>query len=112
MEPSLFSIQTLVHQIKQEIFSSTFDLYSFVSPSAYDTAWLAMIPHPKQNSCPKFKGCLDWILDNQKEAGYWGECDHDGLPTIDSLPATLACMVALKTWGVSEKHINKGTIHM
>nr|ACO40485.1 terpene synthase [Actinidia deliciosa] len=108
MEPLLFSIQTLVHQVKQEIFSSTFDLYSFVSPSAYDTAWLAMIPHPKQNSCPKFKGCLDWILDNQKEAGYWGECDHDGLPTIDSLPATLACMVALKTWGVSEKHINKG----
>lgn len=56
-----------------------------------------------------FKGCLDWIVNNQKEEGFWGEDWSDGLPTIDSLPSTLACIVALKTWGVGEQNIEKGT---
>ncbi|KAA8519831.1 hypothetical protein F0562_014079 [Nyssa sinensis] len=45
MESSLSSIQALANEIKEEMFS-TVDLYTFVSPSAYDTAWLAMIPGP------------------------------------------------------------------
>ncbi|KAH7838107.1 hypothetical protein Vadar_022141 [Vaccinium darrowii] len=108
MESSLSQIQALVTQIKNDIFSPT-DFLSFVSPSAYDTAWLSMIPHPKQGiSCPMFKGCLQWIVNNQKEEGFWGEDGSDGLPTIDSLPSTLACIVALKTWGVGEQNIEKG----
>ena len=131
MESSLAPIQALVNQIKQEMLSSTFNPYSFFNPSAYDTSWLAMIPHPKQDSFPKFKGCLDWVLNNQKkeedsfpkfkgcldwvlnnqkEEGYWGETGTDGLPTIDSLPATLACMMALKTWGVGQKNLKKGNV--
>ena len=88
---------------------SNFDPYSFVSTSAYDTAWLAMIPDPKQNNHPLFRCCLDWILGNQKELGFWGgECGSDGLPTIDSLPATLACMVVLKKWDTGDANIKKG----
>ncbi|PSS24664.1 (E,E)-geranyllinalool synthase [Actinidia chinensis var. chinensis] len=108
MESSLAPIQALVNQIKLEMFSSTLNPYSFLMPSAYDTGWLAMIPHPKQDSFPKFKGCLVWVLNNQKEEGYWGETGTDGLPTIDSLPATLACMMALKKWGVGENNVKKG----
>ncbi|XP_058196741.1 (E,E)-geranyllinalool synthase-like [Rhododendron vialii] len=108
MESSLSRIQALVTQIKQEIFLSPFDPLSFVSPSAYETtAWLAMVPdHPKQGtSFPMFKGCLEWIVNNQREEGFWGE---DGIPTIDGLPSTLACLVALKTWGaVGEENIEK-----
>ncbi|XAR66426.1 Alpha-farnesene synthase, partial [Bertholletia excelsa] len=107
MEPSLSSIQALVSQIKQETFSS-FHPSSFVSPSAYDTAWLALIPCPNHPSSPMFRGCLDWILKSQKEEGFWGEVGCDGHPAIDSLPATLACLVAMKTWGVGEQNITKG----
>ncbi|XP_028095683.1 (E,E)-geranyllinalool synthase-like [Camellia sinensis] len=107
MESSLFSIETLVKKIKEEMFTN-FDLYSFVSKSAYDTAWLAMIPSTQHCDHPMFKGCLDWILNNQKEEGFWGELDSNGVPTIDSLPATLACMVALKMWNVGDTNITKG----
>ncbi|CAI9783841.1 unnamed protein product [Fraxinus pennsylvanica] len=108
MEPSKPSIQSLVSDIKKEIFSND-DLHAFVSPSAYDTAWLAMIPaHPSKQNCPMFKNCLNWILENQKEEGFWGERNEEGLPTIDTLPATLSCMVALKTWNVGQENIEKG----
>ncbi|KAK2969849.1 hypothetical protein RJ640_030158 [Escallonia rubra] len=107
MESSLLSIQALVTKIKLETFSPKNDLYSFVSPSAYDTAWLAMVQDPKERGRPLFKGCLDWVMSNQKGEGYWG-VSADGLPTIDTLPATLACLVALKTWNASDKGVEKG----
>ncbi|KAI8525459.1 hypothetical protein RHMOL_Rhmol13G0231900 [Rhododendron molle] len=114
MESSLSRIQALVTQIKQEIFSSPFDPLSFVSPSAYETtAWLATVPdHPKQGTNrPVFKGCLEWIVNNQRGEGFREEDGSDGLPTIDGLPSTLACLVALKTWGstVGEENKEKGS---
>ncbi|KAL3519684.1 hypothetical protein ACH5RR_017833 [Cinchona calisaya] len=107
MKTSLSSIQSLVTEIKKEMFSNQ-DIYALVSPSAYDTAWLAMIPDPTQTKEPMFKTCLDWILNNQNEGGFWGESHSEGRPTIDTLPATLACMVALKTWNLGEENILKG----
>ncbi|CAA3015219.1 terpene synthase [Olea europaea subsp. europaea] len=99
MEPSKSLIQSLVSDIKKEIFSND-------NLPAYDTAWLAMIPaDPIENNSPMFKNCLTWILENQKEGGFWGETDEEGLPTIETLPATLACMVALKTWNVGQEKI-------
>ncbi|KAG9133783.1 hypothetical protein Leryth_018398 [Lithospermum erythrorhizon] len=83
------------------------------NPSAYDTAWLSMIEdHEKQEhgKIPLFKCCLDWILNNQKGLGFWGESFDDGFPTIDSLPATLACMVALTKWGLGSQNIQKGIV--
>ncbi|CAI9756495.1 unnamed protein product [Fraxinus pennsylvanica] len=108
MEPSKSSIQSLVSDIKKEIFSND-NIHAFVSSSAYDTAWLAMIPaDPRKYNSPMFKNCLNWILENQKEGGFWGNTDEEGLPTIDTLPSTLACMVALKTWNVGQENIEKG----
>ncbi|GKV18646.1 hypothetical protein SLEP1_g28995 [Rubroshorea leprosula] len=107
MELSLSSIQALVKEIKEEMFLNI-DPYSFVSPSAYDTAWLAMVPDPQEPGQPMFKGCLDWVLNNQREEGFWGECDGHGMPTIESLPATLACVVALKKWNAGTKEVERG----
>ncbi|GLT77211.1 hypothetical protein SLA2020_488190 [Shorea laevis] len=108
MELSRSSIQALVREIKEEMFSDI-DPYTFVSPSAYDTAWLAMIPDPRDpTGRPMFKGCLDWVLNNQREDGFWGECDGHGMPTIDSLPATLACVIALKKWNVGTREVQRG----
>ncbi|KAI3510369.1 hypothetical protein L1887_17308 [Cichorium endivia] len=109
MESSLASIQVLVTKLKEEMFSKTrkHHLQSFVSPSAYDTAWLAMIPHAMEHGSPLFKACLEWVLNNQKEGGYWGESFNDH-PTIDALPATIASMVVLRKWGMGVDNIEKG----
>ncbi|KAI3829311.1 hypothetical protein L1987_03431 [Smallanthus sonchifolius] len=105
MDTSLASIHVLVTKLKEEMFSKE---ESFVSPSAYDTAWLAMIPHPVEHDTPLFKGCLEWLVDNQTEEGYWGESVNGDLPAIDALPATLACMAVLQKWGLGAKNIEKG----
>ncbi|XP_059440431.1 S-linalool synthase-like [Corylus avellana] len=102
------SIQSLVNEMKEEMFSSNCDPYSFISASAYDTAWLAMIPDPHQPSQPMFNNCLDWVLYNQEDEGSWGEHDAHGVPTIECLPATLACIIALKKWNVGTLCIEKG----
>ncbi|RWR96468.1 diterpene geranyllinalool synthase [Cinnamomum micranthum f. kanehirae] len=95
-------IQGLLQKIKEELFSSV-DVCTHVSTSAYDTAWMAMIPHAEDPSRPMFPQCLEWMLNNQKELGFWG----DEL-TIDCIPSTLACMIALKTWDMGHYNIEKG----
>ncbi|KAG6419087.1 hypothetical protein SASPL_121296 [Salvia splendens] len=109
MESSLLSIESLVNQVKNEIFCK---LHShsdaFVSPSAYDTAWLAMIPHQNNHKIPMFSNCLNWIIQNQKEGGFWAETNEEGIPTIDALPSTLACLIALKMWDPAHPNIESG----
>ncbi|XP_019162041.1 PREDICTED: (E,E)-geranyllinalool synthase isoform X2 [Ipomoea nil] len=105
---SLACIQSLVNEIKKQVFS-TQSSHHLVAPSPYDTAWLAMIPDPSNPDRPLFQSCLNWVLDNQNEQGFWGDYNgEDGIPTIHALPATLACLVALKKWNVGEHNISKG----
>lgn len=103
MELPLSCIERRVQKIKKNIFSSNFDLYTFVCPSTYDTAWLAMIPHSKYPSQPMFNNYLDWLLNNQKPQGYWGESG-----TIECLPATIVSMVALIKWNTGKSMVDKG----
>lgn len=103
-----FSIESVVSEVKNEILSDKVEVDAFVSPSAYDTAWLAMIPHQHNQNAPMFPSCLNWILRNQNEAGFWGETDEQDLPTLDALPATLACLVALKLWNAGHPNIESG----
>ncbi|KAK6793306.1 hypothetical protein RDI58_006759 [Solanum bulbocastanum] len=111
---SLSSIESLVHEIKKDLFSNQDNFNTFLTKtSTYDIAWtLAMIPfnnQEKEDNGPMFDSCLNWILNNQNEQGFWGESNGENLiPTIYSLPITLACMVALKKWNVGERHIIKG----
>ncbi|KAH7568961.1 hypothetical protein JRO89_XS06G0080700 [Xanthoceras sorbifolium] len=110
MQVSNSSILALVEEIKKEMFMDiNDDPYSFVSPSAYDTAWLAMVPDSHQPFQPMFKDCLNWVLENQREQGFWGQCDgHGGTPTIESLPATLACLIVLSRWNSGKTQQEKG----
>jgi len=101
---------SLVEKIKGKIFSSNFDPYTYLWPSAYDTAWLAMIPDSHNPSKPMFKNCLDWLLNNQNEEGFWGEGHASAKPSLETLPATLACMVALKKWNTGALLIHRGSI--
>ncbi|GER36489.1 terpene synthase [Striga asiatica] len=92
------SIQSLVSEVKNEILcSGDYDnmVHEFVSHCfAYDMAWLAMIPDRENRNGPMFKSCLNWIVENQKEGGFWGQIEQDdNLPSVDALPATLACLV-------------------
>nr|QEV81852.1 terpene synthase 13 [Prunella vulgaris] len=107
---SMLSIESLVSEVKNEILSELMsnDVDAFLSPSAYDSAWLAMIPHHNNPKIPMFSSCLDWIVKNQKEEGFWGECDEEDLPTIDALSSTIACLVALKLWIPSHPNIQSG----
>ncbi|KAK9131672.1 hypothetical protein Scep_011200 [Stephania cephalantha] len=43
-------LKDLVAEIKKQMLLMNSDIYSVVPPSAYDTAWLAMIPHPHLNT--------------------------------------------------------------
>jgi len=70
-------------------------------PSAYDTEWVAMVP------APRYPGCLDWILRSQRrDDGSWGGGD----PSLrkDALSSTLACVLALTTWGVGGDAVARG----
>lgn len=107
MELPLSCIERRVRKIKKNIFSSNFDLYNFVFPSTYDTAWLAMIPHSKYPSQPMFNNYLDWLLNNQKPQGYWGESD-----TIECLPPTIVSMVALIKWNTGKSMVDKGEFNV
>ncbi|KAL5989330.1 hypothetical protein ACLOJK_010220 [Asimina triloba] len=104
------SIQALVGKIKKEMFpNNSTDVHHLVLASAYDTAWLAMIPDLEDPNRPMFPQSLEWILSNQQEEfGFWGESNPSNLATIESIPATVACVAALKTWGVGHDSIVKG----
>ena len=82
-------------------------------PSAYDTAWVAMVPAPGSLQVPHFPQCVDWILRNQRGDGSWGpqaDGSGDGPWSLgkDSLSSTMACVLALRTWGVGDEHVGKG----
>ncbi|EXB82821.1 (E,E)-geranyllinalool synthase [Morus notabilis] len=115
MELQLSAISDQVKAIKETMFTADVDPYSLVAPSAYDTAWLAMIPADDDSHKPfkpMFEDCLNWVLNNQNELGFWGECDGHGNPTIECLSATLACIIALRRWNVGTIMINKGLAYI
>ncbi|PAN21178.1 hypothetical protein PAHAL_3G447900 [Panicum hallii] len=78
------------------------------TPSAYDTAWVAMVPAAAGSPpSPRYPGCVDWILRSQRrDDGSWGAGD----PSLrkDALSSTLACVLALTTWGVGGDAVAKG----
>ncbi|TKW28451.2 hypothetical protein SEVIR_3G324300v4 [Setaria viridis] len=80
------------------------------SPSSYDTAWTAMVPAPGSPQAPRFPRCVDWILRNQRADGSWGPAGDSSEPSLgkDVLSSTLACVLALRTFGVGDEHVGKG----
>nr|UNZ93471.1 diterpene synthase class I [Scutellaria baicalensis] len=81
-----------------------------ISPSAYDTAWVAMVPSREYSGVqrPCFPQCLDWIMENQNSDGSWGL--NPGHPYLvkDSLSCTLACLLALRKWDTGHQLVQRG----
>jgi halimadienyl-diphosphate synthase len=65
-----------------------------VSPSAYDTAWVARIPHPTNPKNSAFPEALVWLNSHQHADGSWGE---GGIP--ERILATIATIIALAEKG-------------
>uniref|UniRef100_A0A7N0T996 Ent-kaurene synthase n=1 Tax=Kalanchoe fedtschenkoi TaxID=63787 RepID=A0A7N0T996_KALFE len=105
----LFALQSL-EEAKERI-SKGFDQVD-LSVSSYDTAWVAMVPSPTSPNTPCFPQCFDWLLHNQHCDGSWGLNHGDSLFMKDSLSCTLACILALKRWGVGEEAMSKGLHYM
>ncbi|XP_020588364.1 ent-kaur-16-ene synthase, chloroplastic-like [Phalaenopsis equestris] len=79
-----------------------------LSVSAYDTAWVSMVPSSTFPRTPYFPECLDWIMDNQLPDGSWVPTHHKPSITKDILSSTLACVLALWRWKVGEEYVKKG----
>ncbi|CAK7326043.1 unnamed protein product [Dovyalis caffra] len=79
-----------------------------LSVSSYDTAWVAMVPSPNCPETPCFPECTKWILDNQLGDGSWSLPHRHPLLVKDAVSSTLACILALKRWGIGEEQMNKG----
>ncbi|XP_078429971.1 ent-copalyl diphosphate synthase 1-like isoform X2 [Wolffia australiana] len=77
-----------------------------ISISAYDTAWVALVPKIDGAGGPQFPTSLKWIEENQLPDGSWG--DPDFFIAHDRLINTLACVIALKSWGVSPDRCQRG----
>ncbi|EPS58372.1 hypothetical protein M569_16442, partial [Genlisea aurea] len=82
-----------------------------VSISTYDTAWVAMVPSQNSSKDPFFKGSLNWLLENQCPDGSWALPHHHNLLRKDVLSSTLACVLALKKWGVGAEQVERGMPH-
>ncbi|KAL7150087.1 hypothetical protein ABFS83_05G084900 [Erythranthe nasuta] len=101
-------LQESIERIRERITNGKVE----ITPSAYDTAWVAMVPEREYSggiiSQPCFPQCLDWIIENQNSDGSWGlNLGHPSL-VKDSLSCTLACLLALRKWNVAHKQIHKG----
>jgi halimadienyl-diphosphate synthase len=66
-----------------------------MSPSAYDTAWVARVPLPGDPSQPAFPQALEWLRMVQNSDGSWGT----PVPYYyDRAVNTLAALIALAQW--------------
>jgi len=79
---------------------------SIITPSAYDTAWVARVPSIDGSARPQFPQTVEWILKNQLKDGSWGTESHFLLS--DRLLATLSCVLALLKWKVGDVQVEKG----
>jgi len=77
-----------------------------ITPSAYDTAWVARVPAIDDSARPQFPQTVDWILKNQLKDGSWGTQSHFLLS--DRLLATLSCVLALLKWKVGDAQVKQG----
>ncbi|CAN0856410.1 Ent-kaur-16-ene synthase, chloroplastic [Linum grandiflorum] len=78
-----------------------------LSASPYDTAWVAMVPS-LVSPAPCFPDSVTWLLENQLNDGSWGLPSQIRPPLHmkDTLSSTLACLLALRRWGIGDQHIH------
>jgi len=81
-----------------------------ITLSPYDTAWVALVRNVEANEeqSPQFPSSLQWIIDNQLPDGSWG--DKQIFLAHDKIINTLACVIALQSWGICPDKREKGKI--
>ncbi|KAL6883440.1 hypothetical protein ACP4OV_010854 [Aristida adscensionis] len=77
-----------------------------ISASAYDTAWVALVPKMDGGDGPQFPSTVRWIIDNQLPDGSWG--DSALFSAYDRMTNTLACVVALTKWSLEPEKCKTG----
>lgn len=81
-----------------------------ISSSAYDTAWVAMVPNLDGDGGPQFPSTLRWIIENQLDDGSWG--DEKFFSAHDRIINTLASVVALSSWSLSPEQCERGLLFL
>ncbi|MCD7469528.1 synthase [Datura stramonium] len=72
-------------------------------------AWVAMVPSKTFTKAAMFSTVFGlWILENQREDGFWGLNSSHPLLVKDSLSSTLACLLALHKWRLGDKQVQRG----
>lgn len=71
-----------------------------LSPSAYDTAWMARVRDDSGEKA-RWPDLVDWLLANQHEDGSWGGQIYY---VHDRILSTLVALIALKENGIDEIH--------
>ena len=70
-----------------------------LSPSAYDTAWMARVRNVDDS--PRYPQLLDWLLNHQHDDGSWGgqiSYRHD------RILSTYAALIALKDYALDQQY--------
>jgi halimadienyl-diphosphate synthase len=70
-----------------------------LSPTTYDTAWVAQVPDPFQPTRARFPETIAWLVSHQHDDGSWGATSPY---TPDRVLSTLAALAALKRHGQRE----------
>ncbi|GKB45624.1 Ent-copalyl diphosphate synthase, chloroplastic-like protein, partial [Tanacetum coccineum] len=92
-----------------KVIKSAFDSMEdgVISPSAYDTAWVALIEDGNgPGGGPRFPSSLQWVVNHQLRDGSWG--DPLMFSACDRIINTLACVIALSFWNMHPDKCKKG----
>ncbi|MCP4006295.1 MAG: hypothetical protein GY725_19105 [bacterium] len=81
-----------------------------ISPSAYDTAWIARIPAHGNPLRPMYPQCLEWVLSRQLPDGSWGCAEPEYCH--DRLISTLSAIVALRSWDAGAVCVERGMAYV
>ncbi|XP_059075248.1 taxadiene synthase-like [Cryptomeria japonica] len=81
-----------------------------MSPSAYDTVWVAMVPAEDGSHTPHFPQAIKWLIQHQLEDGSWGL--HSMFLLCDHFLSTLTFVVALLSWNTRNPNAKKGYIYI
>ncbi|XP_052143953.1 ent-copalyl diphosphate synthase 1, chloroplastic isoform X3 [Oryza glaberrima] len=96
-------LQPLVEQVRSML-SSMED--GVITASAYDTAWVALVPRLDGEGGAQFPAAVRWIVGSQLADGSWG--DEALFSAYDRVINTLACVVALTRWSLHHDQCKQG----
>ena len=77
-----------------------------ISPSAYDTALVALVEDVNGSGAPQFPESLQWIIENQLPDGSWG--DPHVFMGYDRFLCSLASVIVLTHYNVHPDKVHKG----